>query len=178
MDKQELDGLVQYVKDRMLEQKQRYGEFATNGDALAAGFWHLIEEGELEEAVDMLEGMMFQSSYRRVAWDGVAGVAASFLRKDSKPLVGLTDWIADYLEGKTKPPTKGAEKLYQRDIMLGVLVDLLISEKGLNPTRNLTAAPESGCDVVGKAMGLEYKSAEKIYLHRKKLEGELSSKDS
>ena len=108
------------------------------------------------------------------AWDAVAAMAESALRR---PWVTLTDelahWTADVVAGKLPRPKTGKKKFAQRDLIIAEAIYLLTVLRPMKPTRRLEqnrrriteccAEGGSACDAVGVAMGMNYKTVERIW---------------
>ena len=107
----------------------------------------------------LLEEWIPRSKNHRFWWDVLEVVAAYALRQ-GEVQDNLATWLADYLEGKTRKPRKGAGYYAGRDFLLAKMVSSVCDEVGINATRNDGSPPYSACDAVGEVVGLGYKAIE------------------
>ncbi len=88
--------------------------------------------------------------------------------------VELAEWLADVLEGKRNRPSKGSDRFYNRDMLMGEAIVELVRRFDIRPTRSKAkknASPEhccaeggSACDVVGVARDVHgYGNVERIW---------------
>lgn len=86
----------------------------------------------------------------------------------------LAVWLAEVLEGKRRRPTKGKDKFYNRDILMGEAIVEVMRRFDIRPTRSKAkknASPAhccaeggSACDVVGVARDVHgYGNVERIW---------------
>ena len=96
------------------------------------------------------------------AWDALYLIAQDWLRAGKPPPPELAEWIADVLadqsvkrKGKKERrprPDKGAHRLFNRNLLLCVLVSQLACAFDLKATRNDGDPPLSACDVAAAAV--------------------------
>ena len=107
----------------------------------------------------------------RETWESVNRIAQWHLRSGVTMPRELAEWIADRLEGiRRRPanpgPPPGANA--PRDTMIASVVQELV-DRGFRGTRNSTrgegASAEGGsaCDVLGYALGMNYKAVERVW---------------
>ena len=188
MDKATFDEVVNFA--RFCMKHSPMGK-RTPGGALLAAYEH--------EDSSIIGGFTGMAVTERWAWDAALAVAEAWLREEARLphdeiLPGyvrgpLAAWTADVLIGKKKPPPRGATRLANRDICVAEAVYVLTLVFDLNPTRNIAKRDDSlpkscakggsACDVVGKAQGLNYKTAEKAWTRYGELVSErLGGKDA
>ena len=108
----------------------------------------------------------------KLEWDALSLIAQEHLRAGTEPLPELTAWIIEVLAGKKPRPNTGARCTSGRDRVIYGAVWFMAKRFELPPTRNAAAGPKccakggSGCDVVGAAAGVTYKTAEQAWTNR------------
>ena len=79
----------------------------------------------------------------------------------------LAGWVAGVLDGSVKRPVTGARSTRLRDYGLARMVAHLSRKFVMTPTRNDGSPERSACDMVGTALGYDYKTIVKAYLEYK-----------
>ena len=112
---------------------------------------------------DWLLNAINKSQESKFAWNMLKVAAANWLRERPLPKL-LADWLADVLEGKRSKPVHDPRDTLGRDMVVTSLVLAITRDMGLAATRNDGSPPYSGCDAVGEAMNLSYKTVERVWL--------------
>ncbi|MYK69063.1 MAG: hypothetical protein F4020_05815 [Gammaproteobacteria bacterium] len=119
-----------------------------------------------------LERLIVDATRDKYAWDALELIAKKHLRTNTLPKP-LAEWLADYLDGRTRPRTGSKVELKNREMYLAVYH--VSTRFELNPTRRgsdhkrdgmASSAGGSACDVVAAAFNTGYKNAERAWLNR------------
>lgn len=115
------------------------------------------------------------------AWDALNLIAQAWLREGQPLPPEAAEWVADVLadqwakkktEKRRPRPGKDAPRLFNRNLLLCVLVDMLVHLFDFAATRQTDAPPLSACDVVAAAATksaavdgkLDHKTVEGIWI--------------
>lgn len=164
MDEGKFDRLVEYVRHNFVDHRRDLWE--TPAKAWAYNYRILPERGRGDFQRSLLSGS------GKLEWDALSLIAQEHLRAGTEPLPELTAWIIEVLAGKKPRPTTGARGTSGRDRVIYGAVWFMAKRFELPPTRNAAAGPKccakggSGCDVVGAAAGVTYKTAEQAWTNR------------
>ena len=123
---------------------------------------------------DFLSRLIDESVEDKSSWDALSLIAQELMR-ESEPLPHkLAKWAVDVLadqcakrgDEKRPRPGSGGDARAGRDWNIYFLIDRLRTKWNINPTRNETSDPVSGCDIVAKASSLPYGTIARVWNER------------
>ena len=142
-----------------LEMTEQLGDWQTNEGGIVIAWENMgrdLRERWLAEAID-------DSAEYKLLWDCLRHLAAYLLRNDLELPAALRLWVAGVLDGQLERPTRFPLSTFSRDVLIGLIVEWVALDSGLNATRNDGSEPLSACDAVADSLNTSYKLIEKAW---------------
>ena len=158
------EAAVECAKELVLLASEVFGDWQSTATGAVAAYYEVIPEdrdGWLDYGIEC-------SAETKLAWDSMLAVASYLMRNDDVMPRNLALWVADVLDGKRTRPKVAARSTWSRDIALAGIVDIIVENCDLHPTRNDGSEEHSACDAVGAAVNRSYKTVEAAWLQKRR----------
>ena len=153
---------VEYNKEQITKSKA-WG--MSLGQTVSEFYWELAEEHRLP----YLEGILSNARKDKWGYEACATIAARFLHDGCALPEPLATWAADVLEERKSKPSTGAKTTGGRDMIIGMLLMVNVTEFRLNLDRNDGDEPFSAIDAVAEAAELKPFTVQNIAYNKEKV---------
>ena len=142
---------------------EELGDWQTNEAGIVTAWENMGPELRARWLAEAIDG----SAEHKLMWDCLKHLAAYLLRHDLELPEALSLWVADLLEGKRERQGYRPESTFCRDVLIALMVEWVVRDCEVKPTRNDESEPLSACDAVAEGLTMGYDAVAAAYRKHK-----------